>query len=90
MNAPRITGVRVLAGRIVELNFSDGIVRSVDLTDALWGPVFADIAADDAAFAAVFVDQELGTIAWPNGADLDPDVLYGTGDAASTRTGPPV
>ena len=29
------------------------------------------------AFAQVRVDPELGTVAWPNGADLDPDVLYG-------------
>ena len=29
-------------------------------------------------FRAVRVDEELGTIVWPNGADIDPDVLYGS------------
>jgi hypothetical protein len=27
-------------------------------------------------FRSVRVDPELGTIVWPNGADIDPDVLY--------------
>eukprot|EP01031_Cornospumella_fuschlensis_P023409 gene23409-28405_t len=31
---------------------------------------------DDAYFAQVRVDPELGTITWPNGADVCPDVLY--------------
>ncbi len=34
-------------------------------------------------FLKVYVDSEIGTICWPNGADLDPDVLYAriTGEA---------
>jgi hypothetical protein len=28
-------------------------------------------------FAQVRVDTELGTVVWPNGADLDPLVLHG-------------
>jgi len=31
---------------------------------------------DEAYFARVRVDPEAGTIAWPNGVDLDADVLY--------------
>ena len=32
---------------------------------------------DPTAFRQVTVDPELGTIVWPNGADMDPDVLRG-------------
>jgi hypothetical protein len=31
---------------------------------------------DVAYFARVTVDSELGTVVWPNGADLAPDVLH--------------
>src|SRR6266700_1002901 len=37
--------------------------------------VFAPLK-DPATFAQVRVHPEVGTIVWPNGADLDPDVLY--------------
>jgi len=30
-----------------------------------------------AYFEQVRADSEPGTVTWPNGADLDPDVLYG-------------
>ena len=32
--------------------------------------------ARPAFFAQVYVDEEAGTIAWPNDVDLDPDTLY--------------
>ncbi len=38
---------------------------------------------DPDVFAEVFVDEVAGTIAWPNGADLDSDVLHGDHPPAS-------
>ena len=42
---------------------------------AIVGPVFESLK-DEAFFARVAVDHELGTIVWPNGADLAPDVRH--------------
>jgi hypothetical protein len=72
-----VTGVEVLHDRVVRLWFSDGSERTVDLAPFLCGPAFEGIADDDVLFAQVRVDPETGTVAWPNGADLDPDVLHG-------------
>jgi hypothetical protein len=77
-----VTDVEVVQGRTVRLRFSDSSERVVDLTPFLWGPVFQTIAADDDEFRRVKVDRDLGTICWPNGADLDPDVLHGDGEPA--------
>ena len=75
----RITDVQPLEGFCVELTFTDGSVRVVDLEQHLRGPVFEPLREHPDLFRAVRVDPELGTIVWPNGADLDPDVLYSGG-----------
>ena len=72
----RIASVRPLRGLHVELTFTDGVVASIDLEPYLRGPVFHVIREQADVFRAVRVDEQLGTIVWPNGADLDPDVLY--------------
>jgi len=41
---------------------------------------------DDESFAAVAVDPIAGTVCWPGGIDLDPDVLHGD-HAPATGTG---
>ena len=56
--------------------FSDGSIREIDLEPESWGPVFEPLREPD-EFRKVAVDHELGTIVWPTGADLDPDVLHG-------------
>lgn len=73
----RIRTVEPLEGFVLRLSFDDGTVREIDLETELWGAVFEPLRADPELFRHVRVDEELGTIVWPNGADLDPDVLYG-------------
>ncbi len=58
------------------IGFSDGSSRDVDLTGELHTFVFEPLA-DPEFFAQVHIDDELGTVVWPGGADLDPLVLHG-------------
>jgi hypothetical protein len=78
----KITSVEVLGHYRLRLGFSDGISRDVDLAGELRGPVF-EALADPEFFAQVRVDDVLGTVVWPNGADLDPLVLHGDFEPAS-------
>ncbi len=58
------------------LRFEDGVDGEVDLAQMIrFEGVFAELR-DRANFIQVQVNREIGTICWPNGADLDPDVLY--------------
>ena len=76
-----VIGVSVLSDYRVRLRFDDGQERDVDLLPFLSGPVFEPLIRDRTLFERVRVDPELGTIVWPNGADLDPDVLHDDGVA---------
>lgn len=83
---PRITEVRVIEPYRVELTFSDGSRGVVDvalLIGARRGML--EPLKDPEFFALVTVDQEAGTIVWPNGADIDPDVLYEAAHPGSDR-----
>lgn len=79
MTAPYdVQAVEYLGDFRLRLTFADGLVSDVDLSDRLsgdLGPVFAPLR-DQAFFAQVRVDSDLGTIVWPNGADLAPDALH--------------
>lgn len=73
---PRVTAVENVGEFRLRVKFDDGIVRELDFNGRLSGQVFEPLR-DPAFFAQVRVDEELGTIVWPNGADLDPVVLHG-------------
>ena len=65
-----------LAGYRLHLRFEDGVEGEVDVSGLVrFDGIFAALR-DHAFFEQVRVNTELGAIYWPNGADLDPDVLY--------------
>ena len=72
----RVRSVELLHDFRVRLGFTDGSSKEIDLEPYLRGPVFEPIRNDANMFRQVTVDHRAGTIVWPNGADIDPDVLY--------------
>lgn len=82
---PRIVGVKPRGEYLLELSFNDGTTGEVDLKERVVdrGGLFAALE-NLTFFQQVAVDQEAGTIFWPNGVDLCPDVLY------SLVTGKPI
>ena len=71
-----IVEARIVDGYRVHLRFEDGVEGDVDLGHLIRSEgVFAALR-DPKEFARLTVNVEIGTICWPNGADLDPDVLY--------------
>jgi hypothetical protein len=80
----RVLDVEHLGEFRLRLTFSDGLVRELDFRGILEGGVFEPLS-DPEFFGRVSVDKVAGTITWPNGVDLDPDVLHGDHDPASGR-----
>jgi hypothetical protein len=82
-----VTAVEPLDGYRLRLRFDDDSERVVDLSDSLWGPMAEPLRHPD-YFRRVRVDPELRTIVWPNGFDLDPDVLHGDYEPESAPSQP--
>ena len=71
----RVQSVAPLDDRIVRVVFTNGEQRDIDLSPYIAsGPIFEPVRDDTTFFRTVLVEGD--TIAWPNGADIDPDVLY--------------
>ena len=73
-NLVRVKAVQPLEGFRAQLDFEDGTSKEIDLGPYLHGPIFEPIRNDPAVFRSMKIEG--GTIAWDNGADIDPDVLY--------------
>ena len=73
--------VTLLGEFTLRLEFSDGSVRDVDLSEELHGEVLEPLREPE-FFAQVRVNPDTGTIEWPNGADLAPEFLHERGTDA--------
>jgi hypothetical protein len=67
----RITSVNVVGDHRLHLVFEDG----VSAAGWEWRGVFEPLR-DPSYFARVALDEALGAIGWPNGADVAPETLH--------------
>lgn len=71
-----VVEVQPLKAFRLKLRFDDNVEGEFDVGKVVgFDGVFAPLK-DPAYFERVRVEPELGTVVWPNGADLDPLVLY--------------
>jgi hypothetical protein len=70
-----VTQVKVIGHHRLRLTFEDGTVGDVSYEGREWKGVLKPLI-DPQVFAEVTVDEQMGTIAWPNGIDLAPEALY--------------
>jgi hypothetical protein len=75
---PDVIAVKHLGGCRLMVTFSDGATGEVDLEPVLRerNVGFYRELLDPKTFAAAYVDEEAGTVAWPGGIDWDPLVLH--------------
>jgi hypothetical protein len=71
----RVTGVEVVGAHRLRVAFEDGLSGEIDASNWDWHGVFEPLR-DPSFFARVELDPELGTITWPNGADVAPETLH--------------
>jgi len=70
----RVRALTPLDGFKALVTFDNDSRKEIELEPFLHGPVFEPIRNNPALFRSMKIVG--GTIAWDNGADIDPDVLY--------------
>ena len=83
----RVTAVEPVGDHVLRLTLCDGSVVERDVGPLMVGEVFEPVRRDVGQFRAVAVCG--GTVCWPNGADLCPDVLIWGGMPPETAGATP-
>ncbi len=70
-----VTGFKLLHKYTIRIEFDDKSIQIIDFEPVLYGPIFGQLR-DIEIFNQVSLNSDIGTLFWPNGADIDPNVLY--------------
>lgn len=71
----RVVDFELAAPFTLVVRFEDGSSQRIDFRPVLRGELYGPLASVD-FFARVSLDEEAGTLVWPNGADFDPAILH--------------
>ena len=71
-----VVSVTPLENHRLQIRFDDGVEGVVNVPELVRFSGAFEPLRDEAFFAQASVHPELGTVCWPNDADLDSDVLY--------------
>ncbi|MEO8347920.1 MAG: DUF2442 domain-containing protein [Acidobacteriota bacterium] len=70
-----VTGFEKVAPFTLRVRFEDGSSQVIDFRPVLHGEIFSPLL-DSVFFDRVQLDDESGTLTWPNGADFEPAMLH--------------
>ena len=76
MVIPSVVFVEQTGPSRLRLRFDDGVEGEIDVRSTTTFEGVFEPLNDPAFFSLVRVDEDAGTIVWPNGADIDPLVLH--------------
>ena len=71
----RVVGFESIGPYRLRVKFDDGKEREIDFRPVLVGELYGPLR-DEKLFNQVEIDPEVHTLAWPNGADFDPETLH--------------
>lgn len=70
-----VTTFELVKPYTLRVHFNDGTQQVIDFEPVLHGEMYAPLR-DPAFFDQVYLEPEIRTLVWPNGADFDPYVLH--------------
>ena len=76
MSLVDVKSVKPVKGTLIWIEFEDGLSGELDLSEFVDAQGVFSQLKDPSFMKSVFVNSELGTIEWPNGADICADTLY--------------